>query len=97
MDVYVPSGPSDVDEKKERCRDPCIETAMRRKYVEITKALTRELKKRNEALVLSGGVLDTEGLDEEVCHGQPTFRHFCHLSCLLSCSDVSDCHSRILF
>ena len=31
------------------------------------------------------------------CNGQPTFRHFCHLSFSFSCSDVSDCHSPFLF
>ena len=39
---------------------------MRRRYVEITRELGRQLKKRKEALVLSGAVLDTEGLDEDV-------------------------------
>ena len=38
---------------------------MRRKYTEVTRELRKELKKRTEALALSGGVKDTEGLDEE--------------------------------
>ena len=46
--------------------DCWVETLMRRKYVEITKDLKRELKRRVEDLVLNGGKLDTEGLREEV-------------------------------
>ena len=34
--------------------------------METTKDLKRELKKRKEALVLSGGELDTEGVSEDV-------------------------------
>ena len=34
--------------------------------MEVTRESRRELKKRKEALVLSGGVLDIEGLDEDV-------------------------------
>ena len=34
--------------------------------MEVTRDLRRELKKRNDALVLSGGELDTGGLAEDV-------------------------------
>ena len=36
---------------------------MRRKYIEATKKLKNALERRKEALVLSGGALDTEGLE----------------------------------
>ena len=39
---------------------------MRRKYIEATKELINDLKKRKEALVVSGGTLDTEGLRDDV-------------------------------
>ena len=52
--------------------DCWIEAARRRKYLEVTSDLRRELKKWNGALVVSGGVLDTEGMDED---GQDLFRH----------------------
>ena len=37
---------------------------MRRKYMEVTRELRRELKKMNEELVLSRGVVDTDSLDK---------------------------------
>ena len=40
--------------------------------MEVSKDFIRELKKRKEALVRSGGELDTEGLDEDV---QELFRY----------------------
>ena len=47
-----------------RFGDCWVDTVMRRKYVEVTKDLRRELKTRRETLVHSGGDLDTRGLYE---------------------------------
>ena len=52
--------------------DCWIQTVMRRTHMEVTKDRARELKERKDALVLSGGELDTEGLDEDV---QEPFRY----------------------
>ena len=46
--------------------DCWIEHALRRKHIEATKEFKEDLKRRKEALVVSGGVLDTEGLEEDV-------------------------------
>ena len=44
-----------------------IETVMRRKYLEVTKDARRKLKKREDALVFSGGVFLTQkAWDEDV-------------------------------
>ena len=45
---------------------------MRRNLIEPTQELKHDLKKRNEALVFSGGTLDTEGLEVDV---QNLLRH----------------------
>ena len=39
---------------------------IRRKYIEVSQELKEDLRKRKEALVVSGGALDTEGLEEDV-------------------------------
>ena len=49
-----------------------IETVMRRKYMEVTRDMTRELKKRKDALVRSGGVWTQKAFDEDV---QELFRY----------------------
>ena len=42
------------------------EHVMRRKYIEATKELKEDWRRREEASVVSGGALDTEGLEEYV-------------------------------
>ena len=41
-----------------------IEQLLRWKCIEATRELKEDLKRSREALVISGGVLDTEGLDD---------------------------------
>ena len=52
--------------------DCWIDQVMLRKYIEATKELQGDLKSRKEALVVSGGALDTERLEEDV---QELFRY----------------------
>ena len=49
-----------------------MEMVIRRKCLGVTRDLRRELEKRKHALVVSGAVLDTEGLDEAA---QELFRY----------------------
>ena len=56
--------------------DSWIEQAMLQKYIEATRELKACLKtSQEEASVVSGGVLDAQGLDEDA---QPLFHHKKH-------------------
>ena len=87
LDLVPVGGHSSVEnmrrEQAQRCKrggfqnQPCgecwIEQVMRRTYIEATERIEgRFSKSRKEALVVSGGALDTEGLEEDV---QTLFRY----------------------